>query len=1021
MPESPTFAEIDAWLNDADAGLAEDLQARPYIDAAAVLASYAPETLRPLMAAEEDRTSGLNALLENSHPVTTANGPRWRLNDASRFEALLRLAQSGMLFEAVALNSQDLDDPIQSALTTYLTGRSPQLDTLSLDELIGTRIAASWALCLRDVDLGGLDARIERERLLEPMRVLSNRSFTGRARELKALADYVGILPPDTLSQRLGRSIDSVRRHFSPAPPLYISGPGGMGKSTLLAHFILQHADRQDPAPIVYLDFDRPSLDPARPMTVLAEAVRQLTVQFPMVRLGSSGLGLEIAAAEKSLDQDNFFSSRHFGRGDDLSRRFSELVIAIQQYSPHPVILLLDTFEQAQRQGDSQVEVFWSLMERLAYTGLPVKIVAAGRGALPEQLAHVPLPLGPLSRLEALSLLENKVAEAEIGPLSDDDAGEVIRLVGGAPLSVTLAARVLKLEGVRGLRQTRLRRRLFQKIRTEDRQGILQARIMGHLRDASPELARIIDPGLIVRRLTPEIIRFVLAGPCGLGDISELQAMELFDRLARQAGLMDPYREHGAVWHLPHVRSAMLPLLVSKLGEQAAAIHEAAVAYYQQREGPAARAEEIYHRLWLRQEPDDRWIEGLKAYLGPALEDFDDQAKLWLADRLDVEVDKEVRSRASLLDWERQTEIRARTLITAGLFDKALQTLKERQERSEASALFALEADVLMLTADFQSARFVIERGLETMSSGDRPDMVLALLQRAAALHERLGNLNQAFRFAVEGVEQAKATGDPLLLFVARVSEYRLGRLAKRLSPQSLATKRARLARFVTSRLLDRLRTVPGALEDAAAEIGSIVPELVYATLRTSGIDRYSLIEALEAEGPASGALLAALDLDPHAAGDLRELGQRRSGASSGRVGEDLVRLLLNSGNRPDLLEFAVRAISLSADATRRQSLARRAGVPGRQSLDRRTTSRLAAMVAVEMSRQSVERVAYSVLDRRVTELLTPDAGRPAALERLFNETAKQGQLGAFLELLIRQRGLSPLLRSTIDEILARL
>ena len=56
-----------------------------------------------------------------------------------------------------------------------------------------------------------------------------------------------------------------------------VCGPGGMGKSTLVARYLLDTPDQ----PFVYLDCDRPGLSAEEPITLLAEAVRQLGLQFP--------------------------------------------------------------------------------------------------------------------------------------------------------------------------------------------------------------------------------------------------------------------------------------------------------------------------------------------------------------------------------------------------------------------------------------------------------------------------------------------------------------------------------------------------------------------------------------------------------------------------------------------------------------------------------------------------------------------------------------------------------------------
>ncbi len=59
--------------------------------------------------------------------------------------------------------------------------------------------------------------------------------------------------------------------------PLAIIGPGGVGKSSLLARAVLAASDRPNPPVVVYLTFDRPELRADHPLTLIAEATRQLS------------------------------------------------------------------------------------------------------------------------------------------------------------------------------------------------------------------------------------------------------------------------------------------------------------------------------------------------------------------------------------------------------------------------------------------------------------------------------------------------------------------------------------------------------------------------------------------------------------------------------------------------------------------------------------------------------------------------------------------------------------------------
>src|SRR6185436_1032517 len=82
--------------------------------------------------------------------------------------------------------------------------------------------------------------------------------FFGRDSEMQALRNYVDVVPTDGFGNALGRFVRSVRRAFVPAPPMTVWGTGGVGKTTLMAKFMLEHAQAADDKyPFAYLDFDR--------------------------------------------------------------------------------------------------------------------------------------------------------------------------------------------------------------------------------------------------------------------------------------------------------------------------------------------------------------------------------------------------------------------------------------------------------------------------------------------------------------------------------------------------------------------------------------------------------------------------------------------------------------------------------------------------------------------------------------------------------------------------------------------
>jgi cellulose synthase operon protein C len=1009
--------EIDAWLAETDAERRAETLAHPYIEAASVLASFDPWTLEPTRTPQADQTVCLNTVLELSEPVRGSNNsPRWRLNSSAR-ESGLRSLGSRVAFEsALRRNPADPQDPTQRALDAFLRGEPLRLETLDLAQLVAAREVASW---VEDVlspppPIALIDMWLERARLLEPMQALVAHGFVGRKTELERLAAYVGVLRPTTALATAMLSIRGIADKVigGPRQPLYLKAAGGMGKSTLLARFILEHAALPAaPVPFIYLDFDRPTLDPLHANGILAEAVRQIDAQFPGRLEETEGYAGDLASSNRSLEGDHYYSSRHYSRRADHLRRFESAIENLAAVNGQPVVLVLDTFEQAQRQGDSAVSALWSLLQSLAHSARNLRVIVAGRGDLSKTFPHEEVILQPFGRQDAINLLTApRVSGGDA--LSPQDAGAVFDLVGGVPLSLALARRVLEQEGLAGLRQASGRRLLFSLISAEEQQGLLNARIINHLQRGSPKLKAIADPGLILRRVTADVILCVLSGPCGLEDITADDAEALFQDLINEVGLFDTHREAQAVWHLQHVRTVMLPRLLRKLGPKAAAIHTAAVAYYAAREGPVSRSEEVYHRLWLGERPDHLWSDALRPYLAGAVEELAGQAKLWLADKLGVQVDADLRRLASQEDWERQTEISVRTLLTSGLFSAALGALHERRVRTPASPLFALEADALILQERLAEADAVLAAGLQSAGSTGQGDIVLALLERLIAVAERRGDTDAARGFAEEALGQADALDDALTAFAARIAWLR-NASSDRVSFEAEARQREEALAQLTPDFIQRLKERPGLLEDAAGEFGPEAPKLLVSALEVTGIDRDSLIVALQ-----SPSVMALADrLDAKVAEDFRRLAALQSGATTGYLGQALA-ALASLRQDPDLNEVLAQIIRASSASNRRQVLAA-GGLNSRNGLSARALHHLTEALAAELSKDIFFRATYSTIDQ-----LPVEPGRDSTFESqiwdTLNHLIKLGRFTEFLERVAKLPMMTPTLRSLVLDILTR-
>ena len=201
-----------------------------------------------------------------------------------RAETIRELVSTGRLEDALAANPDQRNSPLQAHFERYLRQEAPPLDRQSLEELEATRQVSLW---LDGVVEGvptvtEVDARAAYRKLLEPFETLAGDAiFRGRRKEMDQLRNYIGVVSPETM---LGR-VRGLFRWAEPQrqPAVSISGIGGVGKSSLVARFMLEHTRLPDDGrvPFGYLDFARCSLDVGDQLKLCVELLRQLDLQFP--------------------------------------------------------------------------------------------------------------------------------------------------------------------------------------------------------------------------------------------------------------------------------------------------------------------------------------------------------------------------------------------------------------------------------------------------------------------------------------------------------------------------------------------------------------------------------------------------------------------------------------------------------------------------------------------------------------------------------------------------------------------
>jgi hypothetical protein len=566
-----------------------------YRESAAVLSYFDPAALKP-RGADNDAPGGAARQLLADAVAGHQPGREglWILRANIRKEALARLATRDRMLEALAITPGRLDDPLQCALEACISGTTLRLAD-DLDTARAAVQAVEWLNGILDnlPDLPSLRDRVDFLALVQPFRQLAGSYFQGRSDELARLAQYIGIY-------------DGPLHRY----PLMIVAPGGFGKSTLLAKFLLTHMGVNGPMRVLfaYIDFDRPGFIDS-PVAVLREAGRQLAIQCP----GTRELSVEFRRLASGTEDewprliDSFAALADAATGE--TSRF---------------VLVLDTVEEIQSTGPPTLQSLWQMLEALQHTIPQMRLVLASRAPMMHQRIDL-LQLGQFDPEAAAAFLESRGVPTDL-------AGTLTKHVGGTPLALQLAADLVTRQGAPGVIHD-LYRRSFSTLEGALQEGYLYQRIVAHIHD--PEVQKLAHPGFVLRRITPETILEVLSGPCGLTVQESSDAQRLFEGLRREIGLV--VQEEGmSLRPRPDLRRIMLPLIRRDQPRLVVQIHQNAVAYFQAQSGLIARAEEIYHRLSLDQrasEIDARWIPGVEQYLRSAIEEVGPRAQRYLSSR----------------------------------------------------------------------------------------------------------------------------------------------------------------------------------------------------------------------------------------------------------------------------------------------------------------------------------------------------------------------------------------------------
>jgi cellulose synthase operon protein C len=341
----------------------------------------------------------------------------------------------------------------------------------------------------------------------------------------------------------------------------------------------------------------------------------------------------------------------------------------------------------------------------------------------------------------------------------------------------------------------------------------------------------------VLRRVTPEVIRDVLAEPCGLGAVDTAEARALFEGLRREVSLVEPVGP-AMVRQRPDIRRAMLPMMERDDPALLARVRGAALRYFRRQDTLPARTEELYYRLALGQATTtlDRAYDPYAARdLADDLAEFPPSSQVYLANRLGLTVAPELLTESDDLSWARQAALSARKLLDAGNPVEALAVVTARRGRTVRPFTAALEVEALAAQHRFAEALAAAAATLEWCGDHREAGTFVDVALLAARIAEDTGDFPEALRLLAEVDSVAGTAGDRIGRLTANTAALRIHRRGGTADSDEARILRDRVIREAGTLASRERSRHPGLVRDLAAEVGAEVPSIARDALRFGG------------------------------------------------------------------------------------------------------------------------------------------------------------------------------------------
>ncbi len=572
-------------------------------------------------------------LLEHSALAMVAGQRRFRLSAKARADLLdaenAREPLARLLEERAAQDDEVLREPeadievLQGAFMRQML-RVPNtvewsrfylrdLPTLARRAFIEARRALDLTKSLPEAvpSLADCERQLDISQLLDPLGLMigihegalssGQDRFVGRKSELRELREIVDALQSgslgETVSRFTKRAIHTLKGSmgYGQARMMVLTADGGLGKSTLIAKFVLKHAlDADPPIPFAVLDFDRAALQPRNNASLVIEIARQIALQFPADEADLKDIQRRI-----EFEQSRSGSVDTYRHVRDLRRVIDRIC---ENGNANCFLLTLDTLELVHIDPDAFESVIALLKLFAEDRNDRLVVVAAGRtGAtqigtrLKDLFSVTTRQLRAFTPEEAHAMVD-LLAERLVG--DGWQADWTARIVGDhteppirrEPLTLRLAVEIIR--DAPPDQRAALVNDISQKgERANDRfvGRLYQIRILYHIRDDNAR--KLAWPGLVARRVTRRMARDLLASICGL---SPDEAESGFEQLSRQGWIVEEIA--GVLHHHRGLRARTLPLMRAHDPERFEEALDALVGYFSAGED-ADEAEELYYRM----------------------------------------------------------------------------------------------------------------------------------------------------------------------------------------------------------------------------------------------------------------------------------------------------------------------------------------------------------------------------------------------------------------------------------------